>query len=359
MRSVQPTVSRTARLAPLRRQAADLSTNLTQCCCGQQRLSHHLLAPARPPRPDRPHQAAVPACACAAPCKADCGAAARACLAPAREPLSGANGSPHVRRRLLVPAAARRAAPLGEHRKQQPAAREERGAGLMSKRLKVRIGRGYGARASASPRTLSGTETALECGAPPRASHASPRRQGRRAVPRPRRRVRHAAPYQLTAKHGSSRLAAQPPLPRPLQPPPPPAAQRACRQQRALPSLPRVLLPTPQGTHSLRARGAGLEQRQPPGEPAPLPPPPQRGAQHAGTPRGPRSHLRNVSLAQLRRPRRRRLPRHCRLPRRVPRRRLPCRLLPRRRLPRHRLPRRRLPRPPAPLVCSKDTGWPT
>jgi hypothetical protein len=80
-------------------------------------------------------------------------------------------------------------------------------------------------------------------------------------LPRPKRRVQPAAPCQLTAKHGSSRLAAHPPLPRSLQPPPPPAAQRVCRQQRAPPSLPRVLLPTPHGTHSQRARGAGLEQR--------------------------------------------------------------------------------------------------
>jgi hypothetical protein len=177
-----PRCSRTARLAPLHRQAADLSTDIAQRCCGQQRPSHHLLPPALPPRPHCPHQAAVPPCACAAPCKADRGAAARACLAPAREPLSGADGSPRVRRRLLVPAAARRAAPLREHRKQQPAAREERGAGLVSKRnigLMIRnIGLGYGARASASPRTLSGTETALEYGEPPRANHASPREAG-------------------------------------------------------------------------------------------------------------------------------------------------------------------------------------
>ena len=188
--------SRTARLAPLRRQAADLRADLAQRGRGQQRLTQHLLPPALPPGAHRARQAAVPACARAAPCeaatKADRGATARACLAPAREPLRSADGTPRGRRRKLVPSAARRAGPPAEKRAQPPAAREE-------------------------------------CGA-----------------------------RQLASEHSSARRAAHPSLPRPLQPAPPPTAERVGRQQRAPPRLPRVPLPAPQGTCSLRARGAGL-----------------------------------------------------------------------------------------------------
>ena len=188
--------SRTARLAPSRRQAADLRADLAQRGRGQQRLTQHLLPPALPPGAHRARQAAVPACARAAPCeaatKADRGATARACLAPAREPLRSADGTPRGRRRKLVPSAARRAGPPAEKRAQPPAAREE-------------------------------------CGA-----------------------------HQLASEHGSARRAAHPSLPRPPQPAPPPTAERVGRQQRAPPRLPRVPLPAPQGTCSLRARGAGL-----------------------------------------------------------------------------------------------------
>ena len=104
-----------ARLAPARRQAADLRADLAQRGRGQQRLTHHLLPPALPPEAHRARQAAVPASARAVPCeaatKADRGATARACLTPAREPLRSADGTPRGRRRKLVTSAARRARP--------------------------------------------------------------------------------------------------------------------------------------------------------------------------------------------------------------------------------------------------------
>ena len=84
LRGVGRSRSRTARLAPLRRQAADLRADLAQRGRGQQRLTQHLLPPALPPGAHRARQAAVPACARAAPreaaTKADRGATARACL---------------------------------------------------------------------------------------------------------------------------------------------------------------------------------------------------------------------------------------------------------------------------------------